>query len=152
MRGRPKKPIALHLAEGNPSHLGKKEIEERQEGELTVPFTDVAPPECLTTQTQRDDFNAIAEKLVALGIFTELDVDALARYILSRELYLTYTKKLRSLLNSKEADIRDINALQQLQDKAHRQCVTGANELCLNIASRARLVIPKQTDDDDDEL
>ena len=148
--GRPKKPIALHLAEGNPSHLTKGEIEERIEGEVRVPFTDVEPPECLTTKKQIDEFNDIAEKLVALGIFTELDVDALARYILSKELYLTYTNKLKAMLKHKDADLRDISTLQQLQDKAHRQCVTGANELCLNVASRARLVIPKPPEKDEE--
>ena len=148
---RPRQPIDLIRAKGK-KHLGQQEYEDRKRSELEVPFTDVAPPECLTTKKQIEEFNDIAEKLVALNIFTELDVDALARYILSKELYLTYTKKLKALLREDEADLRDINTLQQLQDKAYRQCVTGANELCLNVSSRAKLVIPKPADDDDDEL
>ena len=132
--------------------MSAKEYEEKKSGELEVPFTNVKPPESLTTKKQIEEFNDIAGKLLALNIFTELDVDALARYILSKELYHIYTKKLKAFLRLPDADLRDINALQQLQDKAYRQCVTGANELCLNVTSRAKLVIPRPPDDEDDEL
>lgn len=151
MAGRPREPIDLIKAKGK-KHLTEKEYDERKNSELQVPFTNVAPPECLTTKEQKAEFNSIAQKLVALNIFTELDVDALARYIFSKELYLSYTKKLKSKLKDKEADLRDINTLQQLQDKAYRQCVTSANELCLNVSSRAKLVIPQPIEDDCDEL
>ena len=151
MAGRPREPIDLIKAKGR-KHLTEKEYEERKSSELQVPFTDVEPPECLTTKKQIAEFHDISEKLLALNIFTELDVDALARYILSKELYLTYTKKLKAMLGDKEADLRDISTLQGLQDKAYRQCVTGANELCLNVTSRAKLVIPQPPDDDDDDL
>ena len=40
---RPRKPIAVLEAEGK-SHMTKKEIEERREQELKVPFTNVKPP------------------------------------------------------------------------------------------------------------
>lgn len=152
MAGRPKEPIELLIAKGK-THLTKKAIEERREGEVKVPFTDVKAPECLTTKKQRAEFDEIAEKLQALNIFTELDVDALARYILAKELYLIYTKKLKSMLSdNSECDLRDIKDLQGMQDKVYRQCVTSANELCLNISSRARLVIPTPPEGEDDEL
>lgn len=144
---RPRKPLAI-----NKKHFTQEEREQRESEELKVPYTDVKPPESLTTKKQREEFNAIAEKLVALGIFTELDEDALARYIHAKELYTTYTKKLKKLLNDEEAELRDINTLQQLQDKAYRQCVTSANELCLNVSSRAKLVIPQPPENEPDEL
>lgn len=148
---RPRQPADLVKAKGR-THLSVREYEEKKNGELEVPFVNVRPPESLTTKKQIEEFNDIAGKLLALNIFTELDVDALARYILSKELYHIYTKKLKALLRLPGADLRDINALQQLQDKAYRQCVTGANELCLNVTSRAKLVIPRPPDDEDDEL
>lgn len=144
---KPREPINLIIAKGK-KHLGKDEIEKRRSQELQVPFTNVEPPEYLTAK-QQGEFNAIAEKLVALDIFTELDIDALARYIIARDLYLSYTKKLNGKLRAKEADLGEIKALQGLQEKAHRQCVVGANELCLNITSRAKLVIPQPPQEDE---
>lgn len=121
---------------------------------MKVPFVDVKPPSSLTTKKQKEEFNSIAAKLVALNIFTELDVDALARYVTSKELYLTYTKRLKVLLQEPELDLYTVGKLQNLQDKVYKQCVTSANELCLNISSRAKLVIPPPPppDGDDDEL
>ena len=148
--GRPKKPIGLHLAEGNPSHLTKAEIEERLEGELDVPFLDVAPPEYLTGKKQIEKFNYIADMLLRLEIFTELDVDCLARYIMSEQLYLQYTNLLIGLIKSK--DFEQMGKIQSLQDRAFRQCDTCARRLGLTITDRARLVVPQPPEDDDDEL
>lgn len=150
MAGRPREPIDLIRAKGK-KHLTEAEYEERKASELQVPFTDVKPPTYLDPK-QKKEFNKIAAMLTALNIFTELDVDALGRYIISRELYLKFTKQLEELLENSEADIRDIGAAQAAQDKAFRQCVTSANELCLNVSSRAKIVIPQPPDDEDDEL
>lgn len=147
---RPREPIDLIVAKGK-KHLGRKEIEERRAQELDVPFVDVAPPSYLTAQ-QKKEFNEIAEKLVALNIFTELDEDSLARYIIAKSLYLEYTNILKKLLKMEVPDLKVIQSYQSLQDKAYRQCVTSANELCLNVSSRAKLVIPQKPDDEDDEL
>ncbi len=147
---RPRQPADLVKAKGR-THLSQKEYEEKKNSELDVPFTDVCPPEYLTAK-QKKEFTEISDLLVALGIFTELDVDALGRYIISRDLYLQFTKQLKSKLQDNEVDMREISAAQMAQDKAFRQCVTSANELCLNVSSRAKLVIPQPTDGEDDEL
>lgn len=149
--GKRREPIDLIIAKGK-KHLTQKEIDERRAQELTVPFKNVEPPKCLTTKKQKEEFREIADKLLELDIFTELDVDALARYIISRELYLKYTKELNALLKEKYIQWGAVKFIQQLQDKAFRQCTSSANELCLNISSRAKLVIPTSTDDEDDEL
>ena len=148
--GRAKKPIDLHLAEGNPSHLTKAEIEERVNGELEVPFTDIKPPEYLVGEKQIAKFNYYAEMLLALNIFTELDVDCLARYIMSEQLYLQYTNLLIKLIKSQDFD--QMSKIQNLQDKAFRQCHQCARSLGMTITDRARLVVPQPPDDEDDEL
>lgn len=147
---RPREPIDLIIAKGK-KHLGRKEIEERKAQELEVPFVDVKPP-CYLTASQKKEFNEIACKLLALEIFTELDEDSLARYIIAKSLYLEYTNILKKIIKDDCFDVKVIKEYQNLQDKAYRQCVTSANELCLNISSRAKLVIPNKSDDDDDEL
>jgi P27 family predicted phage terminase small subunit len=148
--GRPKKPIGLHLAEGNPSHLTKAEIEERINGELEVPFIDIKPPEYLTGKKQIEKFHYYADMLLALNIFTELDVDCLARYIMAEQLYLQYTNLLISLIRSQDYD--PLGKIQGLQDRAFRQCHQCARSLGLTITDRARLVVPQPPDDEDDEL
>lgn len=95
---RPRKPIAVLKAEGK-SHMTKAQIEEREQGELKVPFTDIRPPDYLTKKKHIEEFEHYAEMLVKLGIFTELDIDVLANYILSKDLYLTYTKQLEKVVS-----------------------------------------------------
>lgn len=151
MAGRKREPADLVKAKGR-SHLSRKEYDDKKSSELYVPFVDVKPPDCLTTKKQKQEFNDIAEKLLALNIFTELDIDALARYILSRELYIDFTRELKRAMNHSEVDWNAVKSLQSMQDRAYRQCVTSANELCLNVTSRAKLVIPQPQDGEDDEL
>lgn len=146
--GRLAKPIKLHLAEGNRSHLTEAEIERRLDGELDVPFLDVQPPEYLTGKKQIEKFNYFAGMLLELDIFTELDVDCLARYIMSEQLYLQYTNLLIGLIKSKDFD--QMGKIQQLQDKAFRQCHQCARSLGLTITDRARLVVPQPPEEDDE--
>ena len=151
MAGRNKKPIDLHLANGNPSHLTKAEIEERQAQELEVPFTDVEPPSYLD-KAQKKKFREIAKMLLALGIMTELDVDCLARYVISHDLYLKYTEKVNALLNTDDIDMRDLNTVQNMQDKAFKQASSSASSLGLTITSRCKIVIPLPPDNEDEDL
>lgn len=181
-RGRPKKPIALHLAEGNPSHLTKDEIEKREEEEIQVPFKDVVPPDYLTADQKRE-FNKYAEMLLKLDIFTELDVDILAQYCIAKEMYIMYSKQIKKVLAKENAvhkwsvveslavDCEDVESLKKLleklirrqrgddvavmmalQDKAHKQCLACARELGMTITSRAKLVIPQPPENEPDEL
>lgn len=147
--GRNKQPIALLVAKGR-SHMGKKEIEERMESEVKVPFTDVKPPDYLTGEKQRAEFMEIAGKLQAIGIFTELDEDVLARYILSKALYLQYTAKLPALI--RRGDTEEVARFQRLQDTAFKQCRQCGNDLGLSITSRCKLQIPQVDDAEDYEL
>lgn len=114
MAGRPKKPLAI-----NKKHFTKAEIEERKEQELNVPYTDVKPPEYLTKK-QATEFNEYAEKLVALGIFTELDVDILAQYIIAKSLYLKYNKQIEKV-NSKENAVHKWSVVESLAAEAETQ-------------------------------
>lgn len=140
MRGRPKKPIDLLVAEGR-KHLSKAEIEQRRAEELVVPFTDITPPDYLDDPDMIDEFNDIAGKLLDLNIMTELDEDTLARYILAKDQWLTLTKEYN--LAIRRRDLPLMSALQNMQDKAFKQCRSAASDLGLTITSRARLVVPQ---------
>ena len=142
-------PIDLIVFKGK-KHLTKKEIEDRKNSELNVPFIDVKPPKYLN-RTQKTKFKDIADKLLALNIMTELDVDCLARYILAQDLYLQYTKELNAILEE-STDFSSLKQMQDLQDKAFKQAHTAARALGLTITDRCKIVVPSPPDDDDDEL
>ena len=148
MAGRPKKPAALLEAEGK-SHMSKSELQDRKESELKVPFTDVTPPSYLS-KTQKKKFKDIANKLLAIGIMTELDVDCLAMYVLAFDLYVSYTETLAQMIETN--DLEEMKSVQNLQDKAFRQAHTAARSLCLTITDRCRVTVPPPPSDDDDEL
>lgn len=109
---RPKEPIDLIKAKGK-KHLTKKEYEDRKSEEVDVPFTDIRPPEYLKGKKRIEEFNHYAEMLSEIGIFTELDVDVLAKYILSKEMYLKYTEQLEKVV-SKEAIVHKWSVIDNL--------------------------------------
>lgn len=146
---RPREPIDLIKAKGK-KHLTKAEYEDRKSEELDVPFTDVKPPEYLSGEKQIEKFNRYADMLLKIGIFTELDVDCLARYIMGEQIYLEYTKLLVKFARS--SDLDKLGKIQQLQDKAFRQCQQCARDLGLTISARCRLVVPQVESEDDLEL
>lgn len=146
---RPREPVDLIKAKGK-KHLTKTEYEERKEAEVDVPFTDVKPPEYLSGEKQIEKFNYYAKMLLQVGIFTELDVDCLARYIMGEQLYLQYTKLLTKLMRSNDFD--QLGKIQGLQDRAFKQCQQCARDLGLTISSRCKLIVPQTESDEDFEL
>lgn len=137
---RPREPLALIQAKGK-KHLTKEEIAERQAREVQVPFTDIKPPKYLNAKQKRV-FKELAGKLLAIKIYTELDADALARYIIAQDLYIAYTESVNKLLADDEADLEDLKKVQGMQDKAFRQAQSSARDLGLTISSRCRLEVP----------
>lgn len=147
---RPREPIKLIQAKGK-KHLSKEEIEKRSSQEIKVDLTKVKAPSYLEKK-QKLEFNKISKKLLSIGIITELDEDCLARYILSKDLYIKYTERLTSLVNrNDDEDIDKINKMQNIQDKAFKQCQSSSRDLGLTISSRCKLVIPNQNSEDDDD-
>ena len=139
MAGRNRQPVDLLIAKGK-KHLGKDEIEARRAQEIKVDFKNVKAPEYLPESLHKE-FDEIAAKLLAIGVMTELDEDALARYLLSKQTYLQYTSLLTKAL--KQNRIGDADKLTTMQDKAFKQCRASASDLGLTIASRCRLVLPE---------
>ena len=134
-----KQPIELIIANGK-KHLTKDEIAERRATEIRAPADNIKAPSYLTKK-QKEEFYNIAEQLIDLKIMSNLDCDALARYITSLDLYIKISKKLRT-----KKVIDDIVLLEKyssLQDKYFKQCRAVGNDLGLSITSRCKLVVPK---------
>ena len=138
----PKQPIDLLLAKDNKSHLTKAEIAKRKAEELKVDLVNVEPPKYLTKK-QKDMFLEIAWKLEHIKIMTELDEEALARYITTNEEYLKVDKLLQAELKKKDYDINEIYRIHAIHDKLLKQVRALASDLGLTITSRARIVVPQ---------
>nr|WP_205610234.1 phage terminase small subunit P27 family [Clostridium sporogenes] len=122
-------------------HLTKAEIEDRKSKEVKAPSDKVKAPSYLPADLKKE-FNKIAKELKEIGIITNLDIDALARFIIAKEMYLELTKQ---ILEKPELMIVDKDIV-TTQDKLFKQCRSSASDLGLTISSRCKLVVPKKED------
>ncbi|AUN25449.1 terminase [Clostridium botulinum] len=134
---RPRQPTDLLLVKGT-KHLTKKEIVDRKSKEVQAPVDKIEPPSYLPSNLKKE-FNRIGEELINIGIMSNLDCEALARFIVSEYNYQKVTKKLlkTGVDNEKYID------LLLMQEKLFKMCRQGAGDLGLTISSRCKLVIPK---------
>jgi len=152
MSGRLKQPVNLLLLKGR-SHLTKTEIAERKANEITVKADKVDPPKYLSKKLQKE-FTEIADELLRIGLISNLDVDALARFLLAREQYIRVTNALKGtsvLVTAETKAGKKIKVPNEYygellisQDKLFKQCRQAAADLGLTITSRCRLVVPKK--------
>lgn len=140
-----RQPIELIQAKGK-KHLTKKEIETRKVTEVKAPNDNIEAPDYLPAAL-KDDFYKITTVLTELGIMSNLDCGAVARFLLNQAEYLQYTKLLfKELQVDKQKTDKDydrIKMLASLKQKAYQQCRSSANDLGLSISSRCRLVAPE---------
>jgi P27 family predicted phage terminase small subunit len=134
-----RQPLALIEAKGA-KHLTKAEKAEREAREVKPCTDDITPPSYLNKK-QKLEFERIAAQLKKLKILGETDVDALARYILSRDTYVALTKQIQKKKILEDPILLD--KYMKNQDRAFRQCDTSAKALGLTISSRCRLVVPE---------
>lgn len=150
---RPREPIELIVKKGR-KHLTKAEYNERQNAEVKAPADNIKPPSFLLKK-EREKFGEIASQLVELGIMSNLDCDALARYLRAETEYIKITKQLQKIrfTSDKENDEQlaeqytKYNSLSKMQIRLMKACNENARELGLTISSRCRLVIPKEKED-----
>lgn len=137
---RPRQPTDLLLLKGK-KHLTKAEIEERKSAEVSAPSDKVRAPSYLTKELKKE-FNKLAKELLGIEIMTNLDVDALARFIIARKMYLEVTA---AILENPALLITDKDIV-MTQDRLFKQCRAAASDLGLTISSRCKLVVPKRED------
>ena len=141
---RPRQPIDLVIAKGK-KHLTKVEIEQRRKQEIKASDDNIEAPSYLPNNL-KEEFNKIAYELQRINIMTNLDIDTLARFVISKAMYL----KLTSDIMKDSSLLQDVKVLNN-QDKLFKQCRSSAMDLGLTISSRCRLVIPN-TEKEEKEL
>ncbi len=140
-----KQPISLVEAK-NRKHLTKAEKETRHNSEVKAGSDNIVAPDYLPP-AQCAEFDRIATELIDAKIMTNLDCDALARYVSAESQYQMVTSR---LLKSKTVNEKYI-AMSKLQDKFFKQARSAAGDLGLTITSRAKIVMPKQEEKQPDE-
>lgn len=138
---RPRQPTDLVMLKGK-KHLTKKEIEERKNSEVKANADKIEPPSYLPSNLKKE-FNRIAQELISIEIISNLDCEALARFIVSEYSYQKVTKKLlkTGIDNEKYID------LLLMQEKLFKMCRQSASDLGLTISSRCKLVVPKSKEE-----
>lgn len=134
---RPRQPIDLLVFKGK-KNLTKNEIEQRKEQEIKAPSDKVKPPAYLPSNLKRE-FKKVADELMQIGIMTNLDIDALARFLIAKSMYVKISSQLIELDPLSEK----FETLIAHQDKFFKQSRQSAMDLGLTISSRCKLVIPK---------
>lgn len=145
MAGRPRQPLTVIQGKGRSNHITKAEAKRRKEQEEALKgFTDNIEPPSYLTKKQKDEFNKIANELLRLGIFSNLDVDYLARYIDSKTEYEKVTRELRKIRKPTESPetLKMYSDLRINRNTFYNECKAAASELGLSITSRLKLVIP----------
>ena len=133
----PRQPIDLILHKGK-KHLTKKEIEERKAREVKAKSDSIEAPSYLPKKL-KEEFDRIANELISIGIMSNLDCEALARFVMSEHQWQLVTKDLlkRKTINEEYFEVV------KLQERVFKMARQSANDLGLTISSRCKLVVPK---------
>ncbi|MBP1083495.1 phage terminase small subunit P27 family [Bacillus capparidis] len=138
---RPRQPTDLLVVKGK-KHLTKDEIEDRKSKEVWAPADKVEAPSYLPDELKAE-FDRISLELLAIEIMTNLDCEALARFIVAENQYQKVSVK---LMKMKSVGERYMDLL-KIQEKLFKQARASASDLGLTISSRCKLVVPKQQDE-----
>lgn len=145
---RKREPLKLLEAKGK-SHMPQSVKAEREEAEVKTPeVKQVRAPKWLPTDL-REEFNFYSRQLVALKIFSPLDRDTLARYLVAKQVYLASLNHVEAAISAGESGAAV--KWSTVQNKYYAQCRECAGDLGLTITSRCRLVVPKKDSEDEDD-
>lgn len=155
MAGRPKQPLSVIQGKGKSKHITKAEAKDRKkQEEWAKGFSDnVEAPEYLLKE-QKEEFYKIANELIRLNIFSNLDVDFLARYIDSKAEYEKMTKAMRNIKRPHfdPEEMKLYTDLRLNRNTFYNECRAAASELGLSITSRLKLVIPVKEEKEESEF
>lgn len=154
MAGRKKQPLSVIQGKGRSNHITKEEAREREEQEKALKgFTDNIKIPSYLTAKQKKTFEEISNELLRLKIFSNLDVDSLARYIDSRDMYTQLIKDMKKIKSTMLVEFDDGTTrvvanpdypkLIKAKNTLFMECRAAASDLGLTITSRLKLVIPK---------
>ena len=141
-----REPIDLLVAKGK-KNLTKKEIEERKNREIKAPSENIETPSYLP-ENLKGEFINISSKLKEIGIMSDLDSNALARYLIAEHEFQKVAIKMVKMKNITDKYFDYLKA----EDKFFNQARAAAGDLGLTITSRCKLVLPNNNKDEPSEM
>lgn len=157
--GRPRKPTAMHVLNGNPSKIPDLEMRYAQEPQFEpfTPSTCPLPPEHLP-EVAKECWTANAPVLAAQRLLTVADLNALEGYCVSYWAYrqcLDEVKKVGTLVYRPHAKTRPESTYLDLLPQARavkeflKATLEFAREFGMTPASRGRMVSPEAKEEED---
>ena len=138
MAGR-RQPTDVVIANGK-KHLSRSEEAERRSGEVKAPTAKTAKPPKWLPENLKKDFRAIGKKLIAIGLYSDLDADTLGRYLVAQHQWLIATGEAEKALAQRDQEGADVWG--KIQERYFKQARNCANDMGLTVTSRCRLVVP----------
>jgi phage terminase small subunit len=142
MKGRNPKPIALHLKEGNLSHLTKEEIETRQKSEIKLGQNNFECPDFIKNdeiaykkwQELIKDYEEAAKN--GIELLTSSDVGLLARYCKTFSEYINLQNQ-----RKKNLTIEELIKIETAINKKMDMLLKMEDRLFLNPLSKVKAII-----------
>ena len=143
----PRQPTDIVKANGR-KHLTKAEEASRRAEEVKIqPAKKASPPKWLgqgfddnTSKALKAEFRKIGKQLIDVGLYTDLDADTLAQYLVSRHQWELATQYVEHAMTTGHQEDTDVwGKIQNRYFSAARHC---AGEMGLSVSRRCKLVIP----------
>ena len=129
-------------------HLSQAEEAERRAGELSVPAPNKATPPNWLEKEFRKEFRQLGKQLIPLGLYTDLDADVLAQFLVCRARWVEADQMTAELI--RDRDIERAAKWAGIQATYFKQCRQCAQALGLDVSARCKLVIPSKDDEEED--
>lgn len=135
----PRQPTDVVKAKGR-KHLSRAEEAQRRAGEVQVERPKTVKVPKWVPEDLKKEFRALGRKLLAAGLYTDLDADTLGRYLVAQRQYILATQETERALDQQNQEMAD--SWGKIQERYFKQARNCANDMGLTVTSRCRLVVP----------
>ena len=135
----PRQPTDVIKAKGR-KHLSKAEEAQRRAGEVQVERPKTVKVPKWVPEDLKKDFRALGRKLLAAGLYTDLDADTLGRYLVAQHQYILAAQEAEQALTRRDQEGADDWG--KIQERYFKQARNAGNDMGLTVTSRCRLVVP----------
>ena len=117
---------------------GRKHLSKAEEAQVERPKT-VKVPKWIPEDLKKE-FRTLGRKLLAAGLYTDLDADTLGRYLVAQHQYILAAQEAGQALSRRDQEGADDWG--KIQERYFKQARNCANDMGLTVTSRCRLVVP----------
>lgn len=135
----PRQPTDVVKAKGR-KHLSRAEEAQRRAGEVQVERPKTVKVPKWVPEDLKKEFRALGRKLLAAGLYTDLDADTLGRYLIAQRQYILAAQEAEQALRRRDQEGADDWG--KIQERYFKQARNCANDMGLTVTSRCRLVVP----------